>query len=741
MSFTAGTVDLGSCAAEPIRIPGAIQPHGALLVIDPVDLRVLHRSANSRRFLGVDIGLGEILDSIPQASELCAQIRSWISGNERALLCLTLVGGRQLQLNGHRSEQGVFLEFELPPQPGEGTLDGLYPRLRDFLDRISAANGLQKISEETVKEVRAITGFERILLYSFDEKGDGTVLAEDGDGCLPSYLGLRFPASDIPAQARELYRLNRIRLIANASYDPVPIEPPLSSIDGAPLDMSRASLRSVSPVHLEYMRNMNTASSMSMSIIVDGALWGLISGHSRAPKLINAQVRAASDILTQIVSLQIGSRLQGENAAERLELKSLETQLLSNLAVAPSFQRGLVENPGLWMSLTGATGAAVIVQNTVLTVGATPSERRIRDLAKWLFDESRGELVTDSLSSIWSGGEEIADVGSGLVAVAISQIRPDYILWFRPEVVRTVQWGGDPTKSVQPGEDRLHPRKSFDLWKEQVRLTARPWSGAEIESAIGFRASIQALVLRLAEEKAELTDRLEAANKELESFSYSISHDLRAPFRHIAGFAELLTDKEKDLDEQSLHYIETIQQAALAAGRLVDDLLHFSQLGRSHLEARPVNIEKLIDEVRRSLQTDIADRNIVWKIGSLPRAIGDASMLRQVFQNLIGNAIKYTRPRNPAIITIEGADDGTTTTYTVTDNGVGFEMAYVGKLFGVFQRLHRTEDFEGTGIGLALTKRIIERHGGRVSAEGLIDVGAKFTIALPRNADINRRSK
>jgi two-component system, chemotaxis family, sensor kinase Cph1 len=724
--------DLGACAAEPIRIPGAIQPHGALLVIAADRFTVIQRSANVGICLGLELRLGDSLEAVPETAQLCGQLRRWLAGGEHALLTLTTVGARRLQVYGHRGSQGILLEFEPPPAPGEATLDGLYPRLRDFLDRISVAESISDIAAQVVGEVRAITGFDRILLYSFDDKGDGTVLAEDGNGELPSYLRLRFPASDIPQQARELYRLNRIRLIPDASYSPVPIEPPLSPVDGAPLDLSQVSLRSVSPVHLEYMRNMDTASSMSMSIMVDGELWGLISGHSRGRRLVNAQIRTACDILAQIVSLQISSRLQAMKAAERLELKSIETRLLSNLTVAPSFQRGLVSNPELWMRLTNAAGAAVVVQDTILTAGSTPPERAIRELAKWLFDERHDVLVTSSLAGLWPGGAAIAATASGVLAASISQIRPDYVIWFRPEVVRTVQWSGDPTKPMQPGAGRLHPRKSFDLWKEQVRLQSSPWTTAESESASSFRASIQTLVLRLAEERAELTDRLQAANNELESFSYSISHDLRAPFRHIVGFAELLSDREKSLDEKSRHYVDTIKGAAVAAGRLVDDLLHFSQLGRSHLTMTSIDMGKLVSEVRHSLQTEASGRDIAWQIEPLPHGYGDAAMLRQVCQNLLHNAIKYSTPRDHATIRVKGAEAGPMNTYTVADNGVGFEMAYVDKLFGVFQRLHRAEEFEGTGIGLALVKRIVERHGGWITAKGEPGVGAEFTFALPR---------
>jgi light-regulated signal transduction histidine kinase (bacteriophytochrome) len=253
-----------------------------------------------------------------------------------------------------------------------------------------------------------------------------------------------------------------------------------------------------------------------------------------------------------------------------------------------------------------------------------------------------------------------------------------------------------------------------------------------VASATGFRNSIQNLVLRRAEERAELTSRLEQTNKELESFSYSISHDLRAPFRHIVGYAELLSDRARDLDLTSKHYLQSIQDAALSAGRLVDDLLNFSQLGRMSIAKDRVDMGKLVAEVRRAMEPDLAGRQIDWTIGKLPVAYGDASMVRQVVHNLIENAVKYTGGKPHAEIVVTGEEQDNATVYTVRDNGVGFDMTYVGKLFGVFQRLHRQEDFEGTGIGLALCKRIVERHGGTISATSVLGEGTTFTFSLPK---------
>jgi light-regulated signal transduction histidine kinase (bacteriophytochrome) len=389
------------------------------------------------------------------------------------------------------------------------------------------------------------------------------------------------------------------------------------------------------------------------------------------------------------------------------------------------------------LGLTGAAGAAVVVDGTVALAGLAPREEEVRAIADWLFAADHREVFeTASLAAAMPGAEAFTDRASGLLAVAVSRLRPSYVLWFRPEIVRTVTWGGDPRKAAEGTPARLHPRLSFAAWVETVRLRARPWSAAEMEAARDLRAAVVDIVLRTAEERAELTGRLERMNRELAAFSYSVSHDLRAPFRHIVGFAELLREREGGrLSEGGRRYIDTIVEAAETAGRLVDALLNFSHMGRAAMVRIEFDPATLIDEVRRGLVTEIGDRSIDWRIGPMGRAWGDPTMLRQVFQNLLSNAVKYTRGRDPAVISVECRETREEQVFSVADNGVGFDMAYAHKLFGVFQRLHRVEQFEGIGIGLANVKRIVERHGGRAWAEGVPGQGATFFFSLPRRGE------
>ena len=721
-------LDLEACAREPIRVPGAVQPHGALLVVDEWDLRLLQHSTNAGDLLGIELRVGVALGDALGAS-LPKELDAWRGRDEPLFLRTVRVGERLLQLSAHRSRQGLQLEFEAAPSDERETLEAVYPRLRAFVDAIGRAGSVQDIAELAVREIQTLTGFNRIMLYSFDAEGDGTVLAEASDGILPSYLDLRFPASDIPAQARELYKSSRLRLIPNARYEPATISPAESPVDGKPLDLSHAALRSVSPIHLEYMRNMGTAASMSISILIDDELWGLISCHNAEPKLVNAQIRSACDFLGQIVSLQIGARQRADRAVRRIHLKHIEGELLAQMSQSADFHAGVSAHQQTWQRLVAADGVAVVSADGITALGLTPSKPELLELAKWLHATDPSELyATDQLSLHWPQGAAFANVASGLLSISVSQLNPSYIMWFRQEVERTVKWGGDPRKG--PVTDRLHPRKSFDTWKQLVRMRSIPWTEVEIEAARDVRHSMINFVLRRAEERAALSEKLQRSNAELEAFSYSVSHDLRAPFRHIVGYADLLSHRETGLDEKSRHYLDSIVDSAVHAGRLVDDLLAFSQMGRTTLNPVRVDMQKLVNEVRRCRDPDLQGRAITWQVGELPPAYGDPSLLRQVWANLIDNAMKYSATRNPAEIRIEGAPVEGGARYSVSDNGVGFEMAYVGKLFGVFQRLHRTEEYQGTGIGLALVKRIVERHGGTVWAQGDVDKGATVGFEL-----------
>jgi light-regulated signal transduction histidine kinase (bacteriophytochrome) len=743
MTLQTQDIDLTACEREPIHIPGSIQPHGILLAVRMSDRTVAYASANVAEIFGLnptDVLGRPFAQVLPALSrEFAAQLDDPPSAGStrfvRTIQIRTAQEEKFFETAISRSGDCAILELEEPPSGAVSGIDALYPTLRRFVEQLQGASTVEILCHLAAQDIRRMTGFDRVLIYRFDAQWNGTVIAENRNEVLPSYLDLRFPASDIPAQARELYRRNRLRIIPDANYTPVPIQ----SRDPAPLDLSDSVLRSVSPVHLEYMRNMGTLASMSISILRDGKLWGLISCHNKEPKRVSLQVRNACDFLTQIFALQLEARENTMLAENRVRLGAVQSRLLAHMAAEEYYIAGLVNHQDDLMMLAGAQGAAVVTHDHCWCLGQTPDQDQVRALFDWLSKHHQEDVfATDTLSGIYPPAQAFADRASGLLSISISKVHSSYVLWFRPEVVQTVKWGGNPQKPVQEeaGSLRLHPRRSFEIWKETVRNRSLPWDRSEIEAVKELRNAIVGIVLHRAEELASLSEELRRSNKELEAFSYSVSHDLRAPFRHIVGYSELLKKQEwSELSEKGKRYIDTIIDSAYTAGTLVDNLLRFSQMGRTALKPRPVDVEALVGEIRQKLAAEHGSRRIEWIVGELPPVNADPVLIRLVFENLLDNAVKYTRTREKARIEIGSSRKDGEMVYFVRDNGVGFDMRYISKLFGVFQRLHRMEEFEGTGIGLANVRRIVERHGGRAWAEGALDKGATFSIALPDQSE------
>jgi two-component system, chemotaxis family, sensor kinase Cph1 len=715
------TPDLAQCAIEPICSPGAIQPHGRMAVLDARDGRLLAYSAN----WSSQEEMREAVAVLPVDSG-----RLQAGGGPCWIGNLPLAG-RTWDAAAHRSGDCLVVEYE-PAGPADGLQAPIYTVARDLLPLVQHADSVDALCQMVVREMKRLTGFGRCLIYRFDADGHGEVLAERADPGYHSYAGHRFPASDVPAQARQLYIANHIRLIPDANYEPVPLVGATGEADPAALDLGFASLRSVSPVHLEYMRNMGTPASMSVSVVVRGRLWGLISCHDHAAKYLPFQARVACEHLGRLLSLQIQAQEDNADVAERLALHQRVLTLVALLAETDGTLQRLVD-PGLAAhELADATGAAVVLNDTCWTIGSTPPAEAVSQLAHWISTRGSDVFCTDRLPDLYEAGEALLPGCAGVLAVSISQVHRHVVLWFRPELVQTVQWAGDPRQKL-PGGGRIHPRRSFETWRERVRGRSAPWSGAQQSAVSELRQALLALVLRRAEEMAGHAIELGRVNKELEAFSYTVSHDLRAPMRHIAGYVDLvLEDNATRLDERAMRYLRHVKEAAAYAGKLVDALLDFSRLGRSGLRPHWIELAPLVEDLADEFRQQESGRAIEWELDpSLPRVWADPLLLQLALRNLLANAVKYTRGREPARIAVVTIRTSEGVGLEVCDNGVGFPMKYVGKLFGVFQRLHRAEDFDGTGIGLANVKRIVERHGGQVWARGEPDRGATFGFVLP----------
>ncbi len=762
-SPVAGDLDLASCDREPIHIPGSIQPHGFLLSLDEAS-RVAVGSSTAASYLGLDLAtifsrsLPELLGEVAAARILSDLALEPLTAATRLLSSVTLHPGSaapaHFEVIAYQADSlagpRTTLEFELASEPAD--VESINSRLYNFIASIRRMSQTAEICQAAVEEILALTRCDRIVLYRFDGEGHGLVLAETlAHEQLASYLGLRFPASDVPAQARRMYLKNRVRIVPDVDYEPSPL---LTAQGPAPaMDLSSSILRSVSPIHRQYMRNMGTACSMSISIIIEEQLWGLVSCHHQQPRYVPLRLRSACDFIMQIVASQIESRQHAMRLESALRAKEIQARLLASMAAQESYTDGMARSPSLLLELVSADGVAIVTGSSVACFGVTPSEQQALQLSEWI-RETQPELLfaSNSLASIYPEATAFCGEASGVLALSVSKIHNTRLLWFRRELVQTVRWAGDPDKPGQspasglvpnPGSaaaasaslpgNIMHPRHSFDEWRQTLRGTCEPWTAEELLTAEEFRSAVLEIVLHRAEELASLAAGLQVANEELEAFSYSVSHDLRAPFRHISGFSEMLREEEGDrLSENGRRYLATIMDSARFAGLLVDSLLDFSRFARSKMSLRPVNMEQEVDsEWQAVLYDEGQQRSVDFSRGPLPLVMADPQLLRQVLRNLFSNALKYTSRQRHAVVRMEAQQQGALIVFSLRDNGAGFDQQYAGKLFGIFQRLHRMEDFEGTGIGLANIRRIITRHGGNAWAEGEVGRGATFYFSLP----------
>lgn len=492
-----GQADLSNCEREAIHLAGSIQPHGLLLVVREPDQVIIQASANAAAMLGLDGVLGRRLRDL--GGDLGAAILP------RTLEPLDGVPAA-LRVRAGSPEQAFDALLHRPP--GGGLVVELEPSLPqpDIARRVETAlqaflscYALKPLCEEAVQVYREITGHDRIMVYRFAEDGDGEVFAECRRADLEPYLGNRYPASDIPQVARRLYERNRLRVVADAGYTPVPLEPRLNPLTGAELDMSFCLLRSVSPMHLQYLRNMGTGASLVCSIMVGGRLWGLVACHHDTPRRVPLAVRAACDLLAEALGTRIAALESFVQAQAELSVRRLEQRLVESISREGDWRSSLVDSPATLLQPLGATGAALFFEGQIQTLGTVPGTHALRELAAWLDGQPRqGPIHTASLRAAAPHLAALTPVAAGVLAVPISAAPDEYLVWFRPEQQRTVVWGGNPNKAMEVVDDigTLSPRRSFAKWHQLVEGCAEPWSPKDLATARLIGDSVSDVVIQ-----------------------------------------------------------------------------------------------------------------------------------------------------------------------------------------------------------------------------------------------------
>jgi light-regulated signal transduction histidine kinase (bacteriophytochrome) len=743
-------IDFLECDKEPIHIPGCIQPHGYVFVFMERDLQIVSVSANIEELIGTqpDTVLGTSLTShLTDASleRLSAALGrdELAAANPIRIDLRTPTGNRPFNGLLHRHDSLTFLELE--PRDDAYSSHDFFRSVRAAIHRLQTASDLLAACDIAAREIHRITGFDRVKVYRFSSDWSGQVIAEHRVDSIPSLLDFHFPSSDIPAQSRALYTINTVRIIPDIGYRASPLVPDHNPMTGGPIDLSYCTLRSVSPTHVEYMVNMAVYGAMSISIVRDNRLWGMISCHNTLPRFVPFETRQACELIAQVLTWQISVLEEAEIVRHSVRVRALQNRLLHELNDEKGLHAGLSRVGEELLSLMNASGFALCGFDGVASFGRTPSQGQIVALARWLArNEPHGVFDTDRLALHHEDAGKYAEIASGVLAVPLGRASTTLMLWFRPEVAQTVTWGGDPHKPVRigPSGKRLQTRASFDAWREEVRGRALPWRHHEVAAAVEIRDLVVDVILGRAEQLESANRELSRINDELESFAYVAAHDLKEPLRHIEAFAGLLSDLlQPAVDARLGTMVDGIEASSRRLRALINDLAEYSRVGRQGRPMQPVDINEVLSEVLADLKPMLQDTRAVVFSDDLPTLLCDSSQIRQLLQNLITNALKYRdKNRIPELrinCSIEDSkppDSGAVerrARISVTDNGIGFDEQHCEQVFEPFQRLHGPDQYEGTGIGLAICRKIVNRHGGEINAISQAGVGSVFTFSLP----------
>ncbi|NEO85719.1 MAG: GAF domain-containing protein [Spirulina sp. SIO3F2] len=746
LELTTQTYDLGQLKQPTIYNLTKVQPHGVLFVLQEPDLTILQVSYNTQYLLGVapekvlNRKLDEILDSFQ-----VDQIRSGLK-NE----VLDVLNPQKIWIRRQGDDYSVFdavfhrtadhlLVMECEPAVEQENIPFLsfYHLAKTSINRLDGTANLSDFCQVIVQEVRKMTGFDRVMLYRFDEDHHGEVMAEDKVEELESYLGLHFPESDIPAPARQLFLSNWIRIIPDATAEPVDLYPSVNPNSGKPTDLTLSVLRSPFACHLDYLHNMKVGASLTISLMKDQELWGLIACHHRTPKLIPYELRKACEFLGRVVFTEISTQEEEADYQYQVKLARVQSVLIERMSKAENFIQGLVSHPTQLLELANATGAAICFNGHWTTLGETPAQQELNYLVQWLtkrVGEEEEIFATNSLPTVYFEAARFKGLVSGLLAIPIA--KHSFVLWFRPEVLQTVHWGGNPEEAYHiqeaNGEVKLCPRQSFALWQETVQLTALPWQNVECQAVLELRKAIVNIVLRQAEELALLTQDLERSNAELKKFAYIASHDLQEPLNQISNYVQLLKMRYNEaLDQDAKEFIRYAVNGVGLMQTLIDDVLTYSKVDLQGIECELTNVDGSIQRALGSLRSRIKETQTQITVDEMPMVVADGVQLRQLFQNLIANAIKFRQADvSPQIhIGVERQEDHWL--FSVQDNGIGIDPQFNDRIFVIFQRLHTRDEYQGSGMGLAICKKIVECHRGQIWVESQLGQGATFYFTLP----------
>ncbi|RYY73203.1 MAG: GAF domain-containing protein [Gammaproteobacteria bacterium] len=716
MANPSSALNLENCAHEPIHIPGSVQPHGALIVLTET-LQINGWSANCELLLRLEPKLNAPARSLRLDTEIFSAIDDILSSMENGeaspLALETQIKNELFDVVIHAHLHRIIVEFERRDTPSDEVASFALKAHR-AIDRFKRQKSIDSLLQIAVEEIQKLTGFDRVMAYIFRHDDSGDIVAEERRADLDPYLGRRYPASDIPAQARRLYTLNTLRVIPDLTYEPVP----LVGVEDGPLDMSFCILRSVSPVHVEYLRNVGIGASMSVSIIVNGHLWGMIACHHMSARQIPYSIRMACDVLAQIIASTVASIQEHDRAEATRNINAIRMALMETLLDEDDVSQALALHAEPLKNTLGAA-ALVIAQHGKILIFGDVSSTMAMDILELLPTDGDDLVLWQSRKEWPALLQERINKWVGLLALRFDRITAGWILAFRAEQIETINWGNKPERHIESGPlgPRLTPKGSFEEWKEVVRDSAEPWDNIQVEFA---RELLNALLRSCNRRHAEI-DR---ARTQLMAI---LGHDLRDPLNNINLAASFL---EQGSGANKMGTV--IRNSSSRMQRLVEQVLDMSRIGTGIglvLNAKEVDVttivRDLISETRLGYPGIDYDINMpetfIWNL--------DPDRLAQAIGNLLSNARHHTSAKSSIRLSMGTSEENLI--IEVSNEANEIEPEVVESLFAPFKKSSSSRGRTGLGLGLYISHEIVNGHGGqltyRYEAPHVI-----FKIALPR---------
>lgn len=487
--------DSDFCGNIPIHFINSVQPYGALLVIKKDTLEIIQASENINAIFSQPVN--QVVNAVITqfiSEEASAQITQMLAKSTiEKIPASWKINGKFYFTISHIKDNYFLTEINVTPfnEDEQDTFVNIYRELKYAMAGIEAATSTSEVCRIAADELKRISGFDKVMIYKFDEQWNGHVLAEAMENDMESYLGFTFPASDIPKQARQLYMKNPWRFIPDRTYQAVRLYPVINPAVSGFIDLSDCNVRGVASVHLEYLKNMGVTASMSARIIKDDALWGLIACHHKTPKAVSYEMCSVFELLSNILSAKITSIQNKEKHYSSRLLQDIYTKLIEEIYQEQNLVQTLLFSEANICKLFKASGAAVIHKGNVYTGGSIPGDGFLEDFLLWLHTRNLKKVyATDSLGNGYEQAAEYADTASGMLVIPINTVKDEYVLVFRPEVVKEINWGGNPAERIQfeTDEKNYHPRHSFKLWQQHVKGNSKPWTEDEVAIAENLRS-------------------------------------------------------------------------------------------------------------------------------------------------------------------------------------------------------------------------------------------------------------